>query len=335
VQISGKNITTRPGYIALASQLASVRPSAIVESEYVPTGIADPVCHKIVLKDAYDYTKSTKKDLEISPVLPIPYVPKLCSCMMNSVECVITSKTPQESIQSTKSKSCKDDESRCKGINYGFADGHYGAYSQCNLTEQLSWVVNQYYLSKKDPAVCTSVNGTIQKALPKESQDNDCGMLLRQAKADGSGTVTALPASATGVVTSKSSTSPTNWDSLKVATKAAIIVSVIIVGLLTFSVALWLSFPRRKNRRNSTEEDVFEKPELPDNQVSLNEDNVSGNDGGHQIEIDGTEKIEMMADTKGWELSAQENQVHELEAKHGWSELTSEELSSEESKEKT
>jgi hypothetical protein len=245
---------------------------------------------------------------------------------------------PPDLVQQSKRVICEGDKSLCVGIYAGFQNGQYGAYTQCNATERTSWAVNQYYLSKKDPAACASVNGTIQREVSSASQDSDCNMLLRQAKPDGSGTITAFPASATGLEPSKSPNSQSkqsNWKSLRVAAKVGIIVGAVTAGLLFFALALCLAMRMKRRTKDSVKGDTFQKPELPDNQVSLAAGHISGKDGHPQNEMDGNPLIEMPANGKGWELAALDNQVHELEASHGRTELMSQPLSLEEPKEKT
>jgi hypothetical protein len=331
-------VTTRPGYTALAVQLASVRPSATKAAEYVPTNTADPVCHNLLLENYFDYTTNSTHNIEISPVLPVPHSPILCSCMMKSLECFVSSRTPPDPAQDLMAAICQRDESLCTGIRNSFKTGQYGAYTQCTVTEKTAWVANQFYLSKKDPAACASVNGTIQRAVPSASQSSSCDMLLRQAGPDGSGTITAFPASATGSVPSKSSNSQirgSNWDSLKVAAKAGIIISAITTGLLFFALALCLAMRTKRRAKGFVKDDAFQKAELPDNQVSLAVGHISGKDGHPQNEIDGSPRVEMPADVKGWELAARENQVHELEASNGLSELNGKPLCLKEPKGKT
>jgi hypothetical protein len=149
-------------------------------------------------------------------------------------------------------------------------------------------------------------------------------MLFQQAKPDGSGTITALPASATGSKNSKSSGPQhkgSNWDSLKTAAKAGIIVGVIIIGLLLSALAICLAMRKRRRSHDSMKHDAFQKSELPDNRVFLAGDRASG-DGN---EIDGKMRIEMSADSKVWELASKEIPiVYEMEAPHGRTELDGE-----------
>jgi hypothetical protein len=303
VQIHANNMTLRPGYTAFAGQLASIQPSATKATEYVPTNTANPECHTMLFKDSVDYFTNTTHDIEISPVLPVTPSATLCSCMMNSLECYSSNDLhPVYDLQAMTSI-CQDDSPLCAGIRYNSTGGEYGAYNQCNVTAKSSWARNQYYLSKnKDPEACTSVNGTIQTAVVSDSQNSACNILLRQAKTDGTGTITSFPASATGLDTSRQRNgSPSN--PMNTATKAGIITSVVVVGLLCLALAIYFAMRWRRSTKKSAKNNTSE---LPANSASWAGGNL-------QIEIEGTPKVEMAAEER-WELAAQDTQVHELEA---------------------
>jgi X8 domain len=313
VQIHANNLTLRPGYTALASQLASIRPSATKAAEYVPTHTADPVCHTQLFKDSVDYFTNSTHDIEISPILPVTPSSTLCSCMMRSLECFSSSELhPAQDLESMTTI-CQADSSLCAGILYNSTAGEYGAYNQCNVTAKTSWARNQYYLSKnKKATACASVNGTIQRIDASGSQDGDCNMLLRQAKPDGSGTITAFPASATGSDTHKQRNG-SNSNSMNKTTKAGIITGVIIAVVLCFALVLYFAIRWKKGTQRSAKDSPIETSELPDNSLSMAGENTNGNSGRLQSEIDGTPKAELAAEQR-WELSGQDAQLHELEA---------------------
>jgi hypothetical protein len=133
--------------------------------------------------------------------LPPAANPALCSCMYNSISCVVKSGVSTQNYGQLFGQVCGYGTS-CAGINASALTGVYGAYSMCNSTEQLSFAFNQYYISQSNAAsACNFAGSAVLKSAA--SAAGSCSALLSQAGSAGTGTVTSLP-SGTSTSTKKS-----------------------------------------------------------------------------------------------------------------------------------
>jgi hypothetical protein len=84
----------------------------------------------------------------------------------------------------------------CRGITRDGKLGTYGAWSMCNSTAQLSFVMNAYYLNQVASNSANTNpcdfggNATTQSA---STASGNCAALVSQAGAAGTGTVTSVP----------------------------------------------------------------------------------------------------------------------------------------------
>jgi hypothetical protein len=91
----------------------------------------------------------------------------------------------------------------CAGIRADPLSGTYGAYSMCNSTEMLSFVLDQYYKSQQSQASACNFQGAATLKQPV-TPASSCAALMSQAGSAGTGTVLANPISgATGASTTK------------------------------------------------------------------------------------------------------------------------------------
>lgn len=119
-----------------------------------------------------------------------------CSCMMDTLSCAVdTNKADEEEDYGDMfGVICGEEEGKyCAGINRNTtsSQGSYGAWSMCNPTQQLSFILHKY--SEAFPDTGCDFDG---KAAPKTASSNtpdNCKTMLDQAGPEGTGTVTSSP----------------------------------------------------------------------------------------------------------------------------------------------
>jgi hypothetical protein len=123
-----------------------------------------------------------------------------CSCMMDTLSCVVNSgKVDEKKYGDLFGTVCGyKDGKYCAGINKNMTMGGYGAYGMCNSTEQLSFALNQYYKDNQQSNDGCNFKGQAMKKAAASSTPSACAGLLKQAGADGTGTVTSAPTSTGG-----------------------------------------------------------------------------------------------------------------------------------------
>jgi len=171
--------STLADYSRLSTQLASATPSSTVESAYTVTNTVARACPTI------------GEDWAASSNLPPIANAELCSCMVKSLTCVPKSGISSNETQDLFNYICGADASSCSGIDANGTTGIYGAYSMCDSSQKLAFVMNQYYIAqgKASDSCDFSGHGTIQTG----STASSCSSLLSDAGTDGTGTVTAIP----------------------------------------------------------------------------------------------------------------------------------------------
>lgn len=128
VSIKDDSVTKLADYPYLKDQIGKINPSSVVMSAYTPTNTALQSCPAV------------NDEWEASSTLPPTPNSKLCSCMTKSLKCVAKSSVKTSSYGDLFSYTCAD--GICSGINGNGTTGVYGAFSQCNAEERLSWAMN-------------------------------------------------------------------------------------------------------------------------------------------------------------------------------------------------
>lgn len=244
------------GYTALSSVMATITPTFPDATAYTPTATT-PSCPQNA-----NWTSSTA-------LPPKPY-PPLCSCMVESLRCVVTANT----LDTLKAKEmgtwednvesiCNEDGIMCGGIMQYTQNGTYGAFryarafslaphvadcraSACNHSATYSWAANQY-LIRNGHESCAPSNSTSSVLADLRTErpppTDDCKFLLDQAGQYGLGTVTAtLGASPkeTGASSTEPSRSETGTGKLSRGAKAGIALGVLSFVGLALLAALFL-----------------------------------------------------------------------------------------------
>lgn len=143
VQISGSSVSPLPDYTALQKRLATATPSPVQEAKYSPAN-QPAAC------PALSTTWQANGD-----TLPPKPDAALCQCMYQSLNCVPVSDLQTKDYGALFSYICANDAKACQGISGNTSTGVYGAYSMCNSTQQLGYVLDQYYQHQKsDKTAC-------------------------------------------------------------------------------------------------------------------------------------------------------------------------------------
>lgn len=133
---------------------------------------------------------------------PLPPTPNagLCSCMYNSLGCVVDPGVSATNYANLFGFVCgpQGDPKACNGIAANATTGTYGAYGMCNAPEKLSYVLNQYAIGQRannNPSACAFSGSASIKST--SSATGTCASLISQAGTAGTGTVTGGGATGT------------------------------------------------------------------------------------------------------------------------------------------
>lgn len=155
-------------------------------SEYNPTNTKAASC------------PSTGKDWEaVSSPLPPSVNADACSCMQATLGCIPSKSLDEDQYGDLFGTICGyQDGKYCAGINRNMTKGPYGAYGMCNTTEQLGWALNQYYID--NPNGGCDFEGAAVTTAAATTTASSCASLIKQAGAEGTGTVTSSPTGTAG-----------------------------------------------------------------------------------------------------------------------------------------
>ncbi|KAF8866177.1 putative 1,3-beta-glucanosyltransferase gel4 [Acephala macrosclerotiorum] len=194
VSVSGTSATKLAGFTSLSAQLALATPSSTSSSDYTVTNTVAQAC------------PATGTAWAAASALPPIANADLCTCMMSSLSCEANTGLSGNETATLFSTVCGLDSSACDGIAANGTSGVYGAYSMCTSYQQLSFAMNQYYLSQNKASTACSFGGNAKTKTGSTS--SSCSSLLSQAGTAGTGTVTNVAsATATGSGSSSSGTS--------------------------------------------------------------------------------------------------------------------------------
>ncbi|KAF1946527.1 1,3-beta-glucanosyltransferase gel4 precursor [Clathrospora elynae] len=184
--VSGGKVETNEDFDNLSKQIAKATPSGVKMNAYNPSNTAAAACPKV--------TAGTW-EAESDPLPPTANA-QLCSCMMETLSCQVANSTSEDDFGAMFGTICglKDGE-YCAGINKNATSGPYGVYGMCAPKEQLSFVVNAY--GKAVSGGCNFKGKATTKAAVASPTGSGCAALLKDAGADGTGTVSGA-AKATG-----------------------------------------------------------------------------------------------------------------------------------------
>lgn len=187
VDVSGNNVSPRQDFSMLSSQIATVSPSSTNINDYNPT-FSPTSCPAVVT--ATGTGSASQLWLAAASPLPPPANPALCSCLMNTLSCV-SSSSDAETYSGDFGFICGLQNGKyCQGITHNATTGVYGAVSECNPQQQLSWVMNQYYNDQSGSAkssACAFSGRASSKATTNPT--GTCSALVNAVGTAGTGTV--------------------------------------------------------------------------------------------------------------------------------------------------
>ena len=182
----GSGVSLLPDYTAFSSQINKISPTRDQASAYTPSNAA-PSC-----------PSPTADVWEAATNLPPTPNEGLCNCVPPSLGCAARTNLPATNISALFGYICGDLAVDCSGINAnGTSPGQYGAFSPCNATVKLSWLMNKYYDSQSKAAGACSFGGaaTVQSA---QAASGTCSQLLSEAGTAGTGVVTSTNGAVSG-----------------------------------------------------------------------------------------------------------------------------------------
>ncbi|KAF2717655.1 carbohydrate-binding module family 43 protein [Polychaeton citri CBS 116435] len=183
VKVDGNTVSKLPDFENLSSQIAKASPSGVNMNSYQPSNSA-----------AACPTTNSAWNAAASPMPPTPNK-DLCSCMYDSLTCVVKSSVDEESYGKLFNQVCGYPGKPCAGIAANGTTGTFGAYGMCNSTEQLAFAFDAYYQAQgssgNGASACNFGGSASTKAATKPS--GTCASLMKQAGTAGTGTVTSSP----------------------------------------------------------------------------------------------------------------------------------------------
>jgi hypothetical protein len=320
-------VSPRPVYYKLSSQMAQLQVSSTAMSAYTPVQPTHTPCsstYTSVKIYSGGGTGLTAVDMPVATSLPPKPNPTLCSCMMSTLRCVDNGeaasildvkdyRTNQTKEFKVSNQFCSQNETMCRGITSNGKSGQYGAFSPCNETERVSWILDQAYKAQNnDSQACGSAGGILRA--PEANLSNRCQFLLRQTSPDGTGIVLHEE------YQESSYTKPT----LSTGAKAGIGVGILMA--LLCGLGIWVLLRIRKKPTLDEQPETFEKAELPESSMPISLKQMNEIDGAEIKEIDGVERQEIggnelaeMDDKIAVELPTVHNEPVELDST--WSEI--------------
>lgn len=211
VTVDGNSASKLADFSYYSKEIAKVNPTGVKKSEYTPSNSALQACPTV-----------GGNWLATSDPLPPSPNNELCSCMEESLECVLKDSVSEDDFSDLFDTVCGYDA--CEGIAKNATSGEFGSYSVCDARQQLSFAFNAYYQRQKERGNAASACDFNGAARTKTSSKptGTCSGLLKEAGVDGKGTVTSSPTGAAGAADSTSGASTSSGAAHPMATPASV-----------------------------------------------------------------------------------------------------------------
>jgi hypothetical protein len=175
VDTSGTKVTKREDFSALSSQIAKATPTGVEKDSYSPTNTAAKACP----------TVGKSWQAKADPLPPVANA-EACSCMVKSLECVVSSNVDAEDYGKLFGQVCGyQSGAACVGIAKNATTAKYGAYSMCSPKDQLSFAFNAY--AKKQTNFKEACNFGGSATSQSASTSGSCAAVVSQAGPQGTG----------------------------------------------------------------------------------------------------------------------------------------------------
>lgn len=186
------SVSTLKDYTSLSSRVNAASPSSTSMDAYTATNSA-AACPAV------------GTSWQASDLLPPTPDATLCECMYNSLTCVPSSSIDTDAYSDIYGYICAADESYCAGVTGNSTTGVYGAYSMCNSTQMLGYILDQYYQGQgADSSACSFSGDAVTQAAATASS---CSSQLASASSANAIAATATAGSTSSGSSTKSSSS--------------------------------------------------------------------------------------------------------------------------------
>ncbi|CDK28542.1 unnamed protein product [Kuraishia capsulata CBS 1993] len=175
VTIDDDSVSTLDDFGYYSSEIASVSPTSATSASVTAVN---------TLKCNSTYTSWKAKN-----TLPPTPQDSVCSCMSNSLSCIVSDDVDEDDYSDLFSTVCGL-VSTCVGINADASSATYGAYSFCSSKEKLSFVLDLYYQEQDGDSSACDFDGSATLGGSSSTGDS-CSSVLKEAGTAGTGTVTA------------------------------------------------------------------------------------------------------------------------------------------------
>ncbi|KAF3760378.1 glycoside hydrolase family 72 /Carbohydrate-binding module family 43 [Cryphonectria parasitica EP155] len=190
-EIDSTSVSIMKDYTSLSSRVNAASPTSTSMAAYTPTNSA-AACPAV------------DSAWQAANILPPTPDATLCECMYESLSCVPSSGINGSAYSSIYGYICGEDESYCAGVLTNATSGVYGAYSMCNSTQMLGYILDQYYQGQNSDSSACSFNG--DAVTQAASTASSCKSQLASASSANAYAATAT-AGTTATGTGSSSTS--------------------------------------------------------------------------------------------------------------------------------
>ena len=189
VNINGNNVSPRPDFTALSSEMAKASPSSTAMNDYQPSAASSwSSCPAVVTTSSGPQGTDAIWMAQATPLPPTPNQ-ALCQCEMETLSCISTS-NDMRTYGDDFGYICGKNPNACAGIESNATSGKFGAISQCSPQQQLSWAMNKYYQAQSNDAKSSACDFDGRaKTTSASSAAGTCGTLVMAAGSNGQGTV--------------------------------------------------------------------------------------------------------------------------------------------------